>query len=236
MRKKHVDKIRQQVKETYSSIAGEFDQTRKNLWLEFEHFLDYVKSDSKVLDLGCGNGRLYSLLKEKKVDYLGVDNNEALLKKARENFPDAEFKIGDMVSLDLPDESFDVVFSIAAFHHIPGKKLRHQVTKEMHRVLKPDGILILTVWNLFQWKYFWDFLRAILLSIFHLGLKYSWNDLWIRWGSHHAKRYYHAFLPRELKKYFRRDFKIEEFYFVKRGSRVKFWKSYNICLIFRKKK
>ncbi len=236
MQKKCAEKIRQQVKVTYSSIASEFDQTRKNLWQEFEHFLDYVGQDAKVLDLGCGNGRLYELIKKKNAIYIGIDNNEALLKKARENFPGAKFRLGDMTSLNLPDKSFDVVFNIAAFHHIPGKELRHKASYEMHRVLKPDGILILTVWNLFQWKYLWNFIRSILSFIFHLGLKYSWNDLWIKWGSHHIKRYYHAFLPCELKNYFTKGWKTEEFYFVRKGTRVKFWKSYNICLILRKKK
>jgi ubiquinone/menaquinone biosynthesis C-methylase UbiE len=236
MRKKFSDKIRHMVKETYNAIASEFDKTRKAQWLEFQYFLEYVENHVKVLDLGCGNGRIYELLKSKKIDYLGIDNNSSLLEKARENFPDARFQLGDMVDLDLPDKSFDAVFSIASFHHVPGRKLRRQTVNEMHRVLKSDGILILTVWNLFQWKYFIDLIKATASFIIHLGLKYSWNDIWIKWGHHPAKRYYHAFLPNELLSYFKKTkWKIKEFYFVRKGTRVKFWKSYNICLITQKK-
>ncbi len=236
MRKKHTDKIREQVIQAYSGIAGEFDQTRKSQWLEFLHFLEYVENDVKVLDLGCGNGRIFDLLKDKKVDYLGIDNNSNLLEKARVNFPDAKFQLGDMVDLDLADETFDVIFNIAAFHHLPGRKLRKQAEKEMHRVLKSDGILILTVWNLFQLKYITSLMRSVLSFIIHLGLRHSWNDLWIKWGNHPVKRYYHAFLPNELLRYFKnKKWKIEEFYFVRKGSRVKFWRSYNLCLIIRKR-
>lgn len=239
MRVKTSDKIRQQVKETYSEIADEFDQTRQNPWLEFLHFLEYIENGDKVLDLACGNGRLYDLLKEKNVDYLGVDNNKALLEKARKNFPEAIFQIGDMVDLDFPDNNFDALFCIAAFHHIPGKKLRQKAAREMHRVLKKNGVVILTTWNLFQWKYLKNFLKSIGSSVIHLGFKNAWNDLWIKWGKSGYNRYYHAFLPGEFKSYFpargKKGWKIEEFYFVRKGSRVKFWRSFNICLIARKK-
>jgi len=143
--------------------------------------------------------------------------------------------MGDMVDLDLPDKSFDVLFCIASFHHIPGRKLRYRAIHKMHRVLKSDGILVLTVWNLFQWKYLPALLRSIFSFILHFGLKYAWNDLWIKWGSHPVKRYYHAFLPGELRRYFKKNnWKTEESYFVRKGSRVKFWRSFNLCLIVRK--
>ena len=236
MRKKHSNIIRDLVTKAYNSIAGEFDQTRKVQWLEFHEFLEYVENDVKILDLGCGNGRVYELLKEKKIDYLGIDNSSGLIEKARANHSNANFEFADMVDLDLPDNSFDIIFSIASFHHIPGKKLRIQAIKEMHRVLKSDGILILTVWNLFQWKYLKCLIKSILSSIIHIGLKYAWNDLWIKWGKHPIKRYYHAFLPSELIRYFdNRRWKIEKFYFTHKGSKVKFWQSFNLCLIARKK-
>ncbi len=235
MREKHTDKIREIVRKTYDAIAGEFDKSRKSQWLEFLYFLEFIENNVKVLDLGCGNGRLYELLRSKKVEYLGVDNNSNLLEKAKENFPEARFQLGDMVDLDLPDNHFNAVFCIAAFHHIPGRKLRHKAVSEMHRVLKKKGVLILTVWNLFQWKYLPALLKSIGSFMLHLGLKYAWNDLRIKWGNHTVGRYYHAFLPKEFLRYFKnKDWEIEEFYFTKKGTRVKFWRSYNLCLIARK--
>lgn len=220
----------------YSEIADEFDVSRKKQWHEFEYFLKIIKEKSKVLDLGCGNGRLYEVLRQKKVEYLGIDLTEELIEKARKHFPDASFEVGDMTDLKLKDRQFDSVFSIAAFHHVPGEKLRHQSVKEMHRVLKKDGLLVLTVWNLFQWKYALPIIKALLSFVFHLGMKYSWNDLWIPWKQHGRKRYYHAFLPGELKSYFKKTkWKIEDFYFVRKGDRVKFGRTFNFILIARKK-
>jgi len=235
MRKKFIEKIRQNVKRAYDEIAEEFDQSRKNQWPEFEYFKKFVKNNAKILDLGCGNGRLYDVLKEKKVDYTGIDTSSSLIDKASLNYPDVKFKLGDMANLDFPDNYFDAVLSIASFHHIPDKKLRNHAVNEMNRVLKPQGIFILMVWNLFQWRYIKAFISSILSFIIHFGLKYSWNDLWIKWGDYPIKRYYHAFFPSELLNYFKNNkWKIEELYFVKKGIRVKFWQSFNICLIARR--
>jgi len=236
MKEKLSSKIRKSVRDTYDSIASEFDQTRQYKWHEFDYFAKLVNKNSKVLDLGCGNGRLYDVLKEKKVDYTGVDQSSGMIEKARENHPGVSFEVGDMADLNFPDQSFDVLFSVASFHHLPGRPLRKQSAAEMRRLLKKNGILILTVWNLFQWKYFSSFLLSFASSVIHLGTKTSWNDLWIKWGHSGHKRYYHAFLPAELRRLFdRRHWKIEEMYFTKKGTRVNFLRSFNICLIARKK-
>lgn len=235
MRKKFIDKIKGDLKKAYDAIAEEFNQSRKNQWPEFENFKKYIKNNSKVLDLGCGNGRLLDTLGDKKIDYIGIDTSSSIIEKAQANRPDAKFQLGDMANLDFPNKNFDIVFSIASFHHIPDKKLRQDVIIDINRVLRTDGLLILMVWNLFQWKYIKAFIGSIFSFIIHLGLKYSWNDLWIKWGDYPIKRYYHAFLPSELLNLFKNNkWGVEEFYFVKKGTRVKFWQSFNICLIARK--
>jgi len=235
MRQKIVDQINEKLKASYSAIAHEFDQTRKEPWEEFNHFLAYTKHGGNVLDLGCGNGRMYDFLKQKKVQYLGIDNNSNLLECARNNFPEAKFQLDDMTDFNLAEEAFDNVFCIAAFHHVPGKEMRNQVVRNIHRSLKNDGILILTVWNLFQLKNIGKFLKMIISWILHLGLRAAWNDLWVKWGDYPIKRYYHAFLPKELIRYFdSRKWKIEEFYFTRKGNRVSFLRSFNLVLIARK--
>ena len=235
MRKKYSKQIRQKVKDSYSAIAHEFNQSRKMPWKEFNHFLTYVHQGGQILDLGCGNGRLYDFLRLKKINYLGIDNNSHLLKLARQNFPEANFKLADMIDFKLPEESLDNIFCIAAFHHLPGKSSRIKVANKLFHILKPNGVLILTVWSIFQWKYLKSILRAIGSFIIHFGSKYAWNDIWIKWGNYSKKRYYHAFLAKELLHYFPNDrWKIEEFYFSRKGKRVSFWRSFNLVLILRK--
>jgi len=235
MLQKTIDQIKEQLKQSYSAIAQEFHETRKAPWEEFNHFLAYVRKGSNVLDLGCGNGRLYEFLKPKEVRYLGIDHNSNLLDKACESYPEAGFQLSDMTDADLPEEVFDNVFCIAAFHHIPGGKMRKSAAESIHRSLKTDGVLILTVWNLFQVKYLKALIKAIVSCILHLGLKTAWNDLMIKWGNFPVKRYYHAFLPKELLHYFPPDkWKTEEFYFTRKGNRVSFLRSFNLVLIARK--
>ncbi|MFA5821413.1 MAG: methionine biosynthesis protein MetW, partial [Candidatus Gracilibacteria bacterium] len=67
-------------KSFYTPIAPSFSRTRHSPWPEFDLLIPYLKTNSTLLDLGCGNGRLYKFLqKHKKVRYLGMDNNKALL-------------------------------------------------------------------------------------------------------------------------------------------------------------
>ncbi len=235
VKKNLAQNIRQKVIDSYAAIAKDFDRTRKNPWADFEAFLPYIKKGAKVLDLGCGNGRLSEFLKQKDVTYLGVDNNSKFIEIAKKNFPEEKFMLGDMVKVDT-DESFDNILCIAAYHHLPNKEDRVAAALEMHRLLKKDGVLILTVWNLFQPKYIFSVIKAALYSIITLGQKYAWNDTWIKWGNNPLKRYYHAFLPKELKKYFENDlWEIEDLYFTRKGNKVNLWASFNIVLIARKK-
>jgi len=96
------------------------------------------------------------ILKKKDIDYIGIDSSEKLIKLAKKNFPEQKdkFQVGDILNLSLDDNTFNTVFSIAVLHHIPGKELQIESLKEIKRVLKKDGILIITVWNLWdQEKY-----------------------------------------------------------------------------------
>ncbi len=236
MRKNYVHQITQKVMRSYEAIASEFNQTRRRQWPEFDHFVTYCKSEAKVLDLACGNGRFFEVLAAKKPDYLGVDHNSKLLEKAQENHPEAKFKLADMTLLDLPEDHFDNVYCIAAFHHIPTRKMRLKVLSDIHRSMKKDGVFIMTNWNLLQKKYVKEVLQSTLKMIVSFGLKGLWNDLWIKWGDYPLKRYYHAFLPSELKRLLRDDlWHIEEFYFTKKGKRVSFFRSFNLVTIVRKK-
>ena len=98
-----------------------------------------------MLDLGCGNGRLYKMIEKLNVDYIGIDLSENLIKKAEELYPNAKFYVASALDLPFPDNMFDKIISIAVLHHIPSYKLRIKFMEEAYRVLKKDGQLILTV-------------------------------------------------------------------------------------------
>src|SRR3990167_5246208 len=121
-------KILAKTKSDYEKIVVGFDATRTNsphFEADLGHLVEFAEAGEKVLDLGAGNGRLYELLKDKKVDYLGIDNCAPLVEKAKTRFPGANFQIGEATDLSsLGEETFDLVFAIALLHHIPSKELR----------------------------------------------------------------------------------------------------------------
>ncbi len=108
-------------------------------------FESVLKGD-KVLDLGCGNGRFYPLLKE--TQYIGVDPSSELIKIAKEDYPQGDFLVAYGNDLPFEDEYFDKIYSIAVLHHLPSIKSRKELLNEAKRVLKKGGVMILTVWNL----------------------------------------------------------------------------------------
>ncbi len=192
-------KLLKKVSKDYEKISEEFDKTRNLPWEEFEEFLRVIKNNQSLLDLGCGNGRFYEFIKDKrKVNYLGLDNSKSLLVKAKKEHPEAKFIKGNL--LNIPSKKkFDVIVSIASFHHIPSKKLRKKVLIEIQKKLKKNGIFILSVWNLFQPKYKKYVWKSRIKSILSLK-KYDFRDTFIPWGKTGIKRYYFAFKQNELRK------------------------------------
>ena len=73
--------------ESYERISSSFSASRNRPWPDVDYALKkYLKDGSRVLDIGCGNGRLvHSLFKSKNIDYLGFDNSKSL--KASLYFP-----------------------------------------------------------------------------------------------------------------------------------------------------
>ena len=77
MNQKTIQEILKQVKDNYEQTAEEFNQTRSYLWPGLQSLKKFVKNGDKVLDLGCGNGKLRLLFKDYQIDYFGVDNSKS---------------------------------------------------------------------------------------------------------------------------------------------------------------
>ncbi|MFA5714555.1 MAG: methyltransferase domain-containing protein [Candidatus Paceibacterota bacterium] len=133
----------------YNSIAEKYSSVREKEWKEMDFLFDkHLKANDVVLDFGCGNGRFYSSFVKNNVRYFGVDPSSKLIEIAKANYPSADFQTAAIDSLPFSENYFDKVYSIAVLHHIPSYEYRVQFLKEIKRVLKPEGYLILTVWNL----------------------------------------------------------------------------------------
>ena len=207
MKQQYAQYLIKKTKDDYDTIAGEFDRTRAYCWEGLEQFARYAHAGDRVLDFGCGNGRLFSLFREKSVSYVGADQSCALIDVARKKYAAEERKgMAEFVclvngALPFPDASFDCIFSIAALHHIPSKELRERLLQEFERVLKPNGCVVITVWNLWQKKYRALIMRHTLKKLMGI-LPLDLFDVFIPWKTGKqetmAERYYHCFTIREL--------------------------------------
>ena len=104
-----------------------------------------VKNGQKALDVGCGTGVFLHLLKQKYpgVFAVGIDpDQEALDISAKKFGPDVKLIKSFAEALPFENESFDIVFSTLAFHHMP-TEIKEQAIQEIYRVLKPGGKLVI---------------------------------------------------------------------------------------------
>ena len=197
MDKDYAQYLLKKTTEDYNLIAGDFSRTRRYPWEGTEHLLKYIKAGDRVLDLGCGNGRLLDLLQKKDILYTGTDSSENLIKIAQKKHPGFDFQAADAMNLPFPDCHFDAIYSIAVLHHIPSKELRAAFLKEAKRVLRPSGVFVLTVWNLWQPAYWKTNLKYSVLKILGFS-KLDLKDIFLPWGKSH-QRYFHCFSQKELK-------------------------------------
>lgn len=216
MKKEIAEKILNETEKGYDLISGKFSATRKHFWRNLEFIGDYVKDGDKILDFGCGNGRLLELFGEKKIEYIGMDVSEKLIDIAKERYASsgAKFqKISGQDSLAFPNDYFNAIYSIAAFHHLPSEEYRKEITTELFRVLKPGGRVVITAWNLYQLKYLKNLLGNWLSKLSGRS-DLDWKDCYISFTDNQGRifqRYHHAFSKRELKKLFQgAGFEIEK--------------------------
>lgn len=202
-------------REDYNLIAEDYARTRAFIPEDIKSLGEYTRVGERVLDMGCANGRLFELLKEKKVDFYGIDASDKLIEIAKKRYPEAKFQVTDALGLPFQESYFDKIYSISVIHNIPSKELQLQYLKEANRVLKPGGLLILRAWDFWRRKEGIKlFLKYAVLKIIGMsGLDFK--DVFLPWknskGEIAAQRYFHCFTKRELESLVKKaGFKIKE--------------------------
>lgn len=97
----------------------------------------------RVLDAGCGDGRLAYELGKKKLKVSGVDYSERAIAFARVFCPDAEFTVCDLTS-GHPDGKYDVILLVEVLEHFEPAKV-DQVLGQLNECLAEGGKVIVTV-------------------------------------------------------------------------------------------
>lgn len=117
-----------------------FKNERTQPSIDLVNRIDIV-NPRKIIDIGCGPGNSTQVLAQRfpNAYILGVDNSSNMIKTAKENYPNLDFKTCDVgKDLSMLDKDFDVVFSNACIQWIPN---HNQLLKNLIELLKTDGIL-----------------------------------------------------------------------------------------------
>ena len=132
----------------YDLMTGLLLRGRERAFRERLVELARLAPDERVLDIGCGTGSL-AIAARRRVGsagaVTGVDASTEMIatarRKARNAGVDARFENAFVQALLFPDASFDVVLSTLMLHHLP-RPARQQALREVRRVLKPGGRLL----------------------------------------------------------------------------------------------
>jgi SAM-dependent methyltransferase len=143
------DPITNSIRESYNRLAEEYarriadELQHKPLDRELlDRFANQTKGQGDVCDMGCGPGHVARYLRDAGASVFGLDLSLGMLEQARKLNPDIPFREGNMMSLDIPDETLAGVAAFYAIVNIPKQSLP-VIFREIQRVLRPGGLLLL---------------------------------------------------------------------------------------------
>lgn len=111
--------------------------------LEEKYLTQFINPGAKVLDLGCGTGRIPNVLKNRMGIYLGVDCSEKMIEKAKQLNPGVQFLCKDFLEADYDSGKFNVVLLmnnvIDMLHPVSRRRKSFEL---IHEVLSDSGVMI----------------------------------------------------------------------------------------------
>jgi len=148
------------VQEGYNKLAKKYSKERHRYVNDalLKLFAKHVKKGSKVLDLGCGAGvPIDRFLVKNGYKVTGIDFARNMLKAAKKNVPRARYIQMDMTKMKFRPDSFDVAVSFYAIIHVPKEK-HAKLYKDLHKILKSDGIILVNASGHKKWEGYGDFI------------------------------------------------------------------------------
>lgn len=159
----------------YEKFFSDYDEFRYGMESHLPACLDALRvSGKRVLEIGLGQGADSESLIRRGARWSGVDLTGESVERVRtrltlRDLPFDELKQGSVLDLPFADDSFDMVFSHGVLHHVPEVR---QAEKEIHRVLRPGGELVIMMYARWSLNYLVAIglvRRAALLAAFPLG-------------------------------------------------------------------
>ena len=136
---------------SYDAVAEDYAQSFRD---ELDHkpfdrklldwLIEKVGTAGPICDLGCGPGQVAAYLHARGADVWGIDLSHEMVRQAQYLHPHIPFKQGNMLSLnDVSNDSFGGIAAFYSIIHIPRSQVA-QALRELRRVLKTGGVLLLT--------------------------------------------------------------------------------------------
>lgn len=130
------------VHRVYDAIAPHFSSTRYAKWPKVQAFLNSLPSGSLILDAGCGNGKYLGL--NPNCYFVGCDISAPLVNICLDK--GHEVLVADAVNLPYRTGYGDAAISIAVLHHLSSESRRKKAVEELIRIVKTNGLVLITVW------------------------------------------------------------------------------------------
>jgi 2-polyprenyl-3-methyl-5-hydroxy-6-metoxy-1,4-benzoquinol methylase len=119
---------------------------------ELKELTKALPKGTKILDVGCGTGHLTKWLQDEGFDVVGIEPSVEMLKHAKTNFPELDFRYGISSELPIESDSYDLIIAIEVLRYLSHEE-NAKTYKECLRVLRPEGRIFVTQVN----KYCSDF-------------------------------------------------------------------------------
>ena len=113
-----------------------------------EAVVSVMGGGTTLLDVGCGDGTMLFQFRTRFSEFIGLELSPGRLEQARKNLADLKFRplLASAESMsEIATNSIDRIISADTIEHIPDV---YAATSEMHRVLKPDGMLVINTPNI----------------------------------------------------------------------------------------
>ena len=168
------------VHEVYNAIASHFNKTRYSVWKKVKSYIQTLPDSTIIGEIGCGNGKNMQL---KPKQFIGCDQSENMVKLCQQKGLNA-IK-ANIIDLPFKDETFDHTICIAVIHHLASHERRLKAIKEIIRITKTGGSMMILVWALEQSP---------------ADTVFKEQDTLVEWhnGPQISERYYHVFKKGEL--------------------------------------
>lgn len=150
-----LEEARLRAKATYNAAADRYDDAANSFWARYgRRSVERIRlgPGSEVLDVCCGSGAS-ALVAAEEVGptgrVLGVDLAQGMLALAQEKarakgLRNVEFRVGDLIGLDVPDESFDAVICVFGIFFVPDMMA---AARSLWSKVRPGGKLAITTWG-----------------------------------------------------------------------------------------